>query len=856
MPREKDDRMKIREFHVRPNLPPELKPLQEIAMNLWFSWNWEAVQLFIRLSPDLWEKSYQNPVLMLGSLSQKALDEAARDESFVANLQRVHQNLVRYLKEPGWFREAHGEEEDFRVAYFSCEFGIDEGLPIYSGGLGVLSGDTLKSASDLGLPLVGIGLLYQKGYFRQILSLDGWQQELYPDNDWYNMPVTIERNGEGKSLRIEVEMAGEKVRARIWRVQIGRVPLYLLDTNVKENSPRAREITGTLYGGDREMRIRQEIILGIGGVRALRALGIAPTVYHMNEGHSAFLALERIRAHRAEHGVSFAEAREQVFASNVFTTHTPVPAGNEQFATELVRKYLQPMTEEIGLPWQEFLGLGQMVSGKTPDFGLTVFALHTAAHANGVSRLHAETSRKMWKDLWPGLPESEVPIHSVTNGIHTRSWLSHEMADLFSRYLGPRFQEKPADQSVWDRVETIPPVELWRTHEVRRERLVFFVRKQLKAQLVRQGAGASTVRAAEEVLNPEALTIGFSRRFATYKRAGLLFRQPERLVRLLNHPERPVQIVFAGKAHPQDLPAKEIIKSVVHFASDPRIRHRLVFLENYDINVARYLVQGVDVWLNTPRRPLEASGTSGMKAAANGGLNVSVLDGWWCEGYAPDVGWAVGSGEVYKDPEEQDQVECDALYNLLENEIVPLFYERDKGGLPRGWIGMMKASMRTLGAAFNTARMVREYAERFYIPAHRVGTRLAKDAFASAKELSAWRSRVAAEWSRVSMRVDGAAPSGDLLVGSRVAVTVRASLGALSADDVAVEICYGMLDPAGEVRDGEVIGARHEGREGSEEIFRAEIPCRASGRFGFAARVIPRHPDLVNPLTPLLLTWE
>jgi len=848
--------MKIREFHVRTNLPPELKPLQEIAMNLWFSWTWEAVQLFIRLSPDLWEKSYQNPVLMLGSLTQEELEKAARDESFVGNVQRVHQNLADYLKAPGWFQEVHGEETGFQVAYFSCEFGIDEGLPIYSGGLGVLSGDTLKSASDLGLPLVGIGLLYQKGYFRQVLSLDGWQQELYPDNDWYNMPVTIERDGAGKALRIEVEMAGEKVRARIWRVQIGRVPLYLLDTNVKENSPRAREITGTLYGGDREMRIRQEIMLGIGGVRALKALGVSPTVYHMNEGHSAFLALERIRAHKAEHGLSFAESREQVFASNVFTTHTPVPAGNEQFTTELMRKYFQSMAEEIGMPWQEFLGQGQLATGKTPDFGLTVLALRSAAHANGVSALHAETSRKMWKDLWAGLPESEVPIRSITNGIHTRSWLSHEMGDLFMRYLGPRFREKPADSSVWDRMETIPPVELWRTHEVRRERLVFFVRNALRAQLVRQGAGASAVRAAEEVLNPEALTIGFSRRFATYKRAGLLFRQPERLVRMLASADRPVQIVFAGKAHPQDLPAKEIIKSVIHFASDARIRHRLVFLENYDINVARYLVQGVDVWLNTPRRPQEASGTSGMKAAANGGLNVSILDGWWCEGYAPDTGWAIGSGEVYRDPEEQDLVECDALYNLLENEIVPLFYERDKGSLPRGWIDMMKTSMRKLGAYFNTGRMLQEYTERSYLPAHRAGTRLAEDGFASARDLAAWRSRVAAEWSRVSMRVDGGKPAGDFLVGSRVAVAVRADLGALSADDVAVEVYYGKLDPAGQVRNGEVIRARHEGREGTEDVFRAEIPCPLSGRFGFAARIIPRHPDLVNPLTPLLLTWE
>jgi starch phosphorylase len=848
--------MKIREFHVHPNLPPELKPLQEIAMNLWYSWNWEAVQLFMRLSPDLWEKSYQNPVLMLGSLSQEELEEAARDDSFVANVKRVHQNLAEYLKAPGWFREAHGGEGGCRIAYFSCEFGIDEGLPIYSGGLGVLSGDTLKSASDLGLPLAGVGLLYQKGYFRQVLSLDGWQQELYPDNDWYNMPVTIERDGNGKALRIEVDMAGEKVRARIWRVQVGRIPLYLLDTNVEENSPRGREITGTLYGGDREMRIRQEIMLGIGGVRALRALNVAPTVFHMNEGHSAFLALERIRGHMEEHGVSFAEAREQVLASTVFTTHTPVPAGNELFATELMRKYLSKVAEKIGLPWQEFLGMGQLASAKTPDFGLTVLALRSAAHANGVSRLHAETSRKMWKDLWPGLPESEVPIHSITNGIHTRSWLSHEMGELFTRYLGPRFVEKPADHSVWERVETIPPVELWRTHEVRRERLVFFVRNRLKTQLTRQGAGASVVQAAEEVLNPEVLTIGFSRRFATYKRAGLLFQQPDRLIRLLNNRERPVQIIFAGKAHPQDTPAKEIIKSVIRFASDPRIRNRLVFLEDYDINVGRYLVQGVDVWLNTPRRPQEASGTSGMKAAANGGLNVSILDGWWCEGYAPDTGWAIGSGEVYKNAEEQDQFECEALYNLLENEIVPLFYERDKGGLPRGWIDMMKSSMRKLGATFNTARMIEEYAERFYLPAHHAGVRLAKDGFASAKELSAWRSRVAAEWSRLSIRVDGAKPAGDLLVGSRVAVTIRARLGALSADDIEVEVYYGMLDTAGEVRNGDIVRARHEGKEGNEEIFRAEIPCQVSGRFGFAARILPRNPDLVNPLTPLLLTWE
>lgn len=848
--------MRVRHFHVYPNIPKALKPLEDLARNLWFSWNWDAVQLFIRLSPALWEKSYQNPVLMLGSLTQEDLEAAARDESFVANLKRVHENFTKYLKAPGWFQEAHGGEKDFLVAYFSCEFGIDEGLPIYSGGLGILSGDHLKSASDLGLPLVGVGLLYRKGYFRQVLNLDGWQQELYPDNDWFNMPVSIEYGPDGKVLTIEVPIGGEMVKARIWRVQVGRTPLYLLDSNVKENSPRAREITSTLYGGDRETRIRQEILLGIGGVRALRALGLSPTVYHMNEGHSALLAIERIRMLMKDQNLSFAEAREQVFASNVFTTHTPVPAGNEVFGTEIVRKYLHPVTEDLGVPWQEFLSLGQVPAGKSPDFGMTVFALRMAAFTNGVAKLHAETSRRMWRDLWPNLPEAEVPIRSITNGIHTRSWLSHEVGELFTRYLGPRFLEKPADGSVWERVDAIPAGELWRTHQARKERLVFFIRKRLKGQLQRQGAGPASLRAADEVLSPEALTIGFSRRFATYKRASLLLRQPERLIRLLTDPERPVQILFAGKAHPQDHPAKEIIKSVIHFASDPRIRERLVFVEDYDINVARYLVQGVDVWLNTPRRPLEASGTSGMKAAANGALNVSVLDGWWCEGYALDTGWAIGSGEVYQDPEEQDHVECEALFSLLEQEIVPLFYTRDKGGLPREWISLMKSSMRKLGAGFNTHRMVREYAELCYLQAHRAGGRLKGDAFAGSKGLAAWRARVTAQWSQLSIRIEETGKEKEVAVGAAVAVTVRARLGSLPAEDVSVEICHGPLDSTGEIRDGGVVPARHEGREGEEDIFRAEIPCKVTGRYGYTARVLPRHPDLVNPLTPLLLTWE
>jgi starch phosphorylase len=847
--------MNIHSFQVKPNLPPVLAPLRELAMNLWYSWNWDAVQLFIRLDPVLWEKCGQNPVLMLGQLSQDALDAAARDESFVSNLNRVHEQFRRYLSQPGWFTENHGGERRFLTAYFSTEYGLDEGLPIYSGGLGVLSGDHLKSASDLGLPLVGVGLLYQKGYFRQILNADGWQQELYPDNDWYNMPVHLETGDDHSPLTIDVDLAGERVLARVWRVQVGRTPLILLDTNVDGNAQHHREITSTLYGGDREMRIRQEMVLGVGGVRALRALGMEPTVFHMNEGHSAFLALERIRTLMKDFGVTAGAAREFVAATNVFTTHTPVPAGNETFDPALVLKYLQPIAAEIGLSAQEFLAIGQdgPQSGKT--FGMTVLALRNASFANGVSRLHGEVARTMWKDLWPGLPQAEVPITSITNGIHTRSWISHDMAELFLRYLGPRFTENPGDASVWDRIDSIPASELWRIHQIRKERLVFFVRKRLAGQLRRQGAGPASQRTAEEVLDPQALTMGFSRRFATYKRASLLFRQPERLVRLLNDSQRPVQILFAGKAHPQDLPAKEIIKSVVAHARDARLRHRIVFLEDYDINVARYLVQGVDVWLNTPRRPLEASGTSGMKAAANGALNCSVLDGWWEEGHDVDTGWAIGDAEVYPDPEEQDRIECESLYHLLENEIVPLFWDRDRSGMPRQWLTMMKASIRKLGSVFNTHRMVREYTERAYLPAHQLGRRWLDENLEGATALDLWRQRVDQAWPQVSVRL-GETPAREIGVGTTLEVPVRVRLGSLSPEDVAVEVRYGPLAPDGEIRDAVVSRAELIRSEGDEYLFLAKLPCGVTGRCGFSARILPLHKDLLAPYTPLRITWE
>jgi len=852
--------MYIHSFKVLPRIPERLKPLQEMAFNMWFSWNWEAVRLFTRLDIEIWNQSYQNPVYMLGLLPQERLEAALKDDSFLASMDRVYADFRRYLEANNtWFDQTHGEAKDRVVAYFSTEYGIDEGLPIYSGGLGILSGDHLKSASDLGIPLVAVGLLYRQGYFQQYLNADGWQQEFYPENDWYNMPVHLERDTQGNPIRIDVEMADRSVIAQIWRVQVGRVPLYLLDTNISENAPHDRVITAQLYGGDRDMRIRQEILLGIGGIRALTALGIEPAVCHMNEGHSAFLALERIRYFMEKYGLSYEEAREVVWASNVFTTHTPVPAGNERFHPDLVLHYLGKYVQKLGLSHNTFLGLGRENPKDSQEaFCMTVLALRLAAHCNGVSKLHGAVSRRMWKNIWPGLPEHEVPISAITNGIHVRSFLSHDMADLFERYLGPKFVEEPMATEVWQRIYDIPDAELWRTHERRRERLVAFARRRLSSRLERRGAPSSEVAFADEVLDPRALTIGFARRFATYKRATLLLQDPERLARLLTDPERPVQLLFAGKAHPADHPGKELIRQLIHFSRDERFRRSIVFLEDYDINVARYLVQGVDVWLNTPRRPLEASGTSGMKAAANGALNLSILDGWWDEGYSPEVGWAIGNGEEYDNVEEQDAIEGRALYDLLEKEVIPLFYNRGRDGLPRGWIAKMKASMSTLGPMFNAHRMVAEYTERFYLSAGASYKKLKADQFASAKSLAAWHKKLRKQWTGLSIRKVQVDTQTDLKVGANIEVSAQVVLGKLQPEDVSVELYYGQLDSEGKLTKAVGIAEmeRVQMADDGVHIFTGKIPCTQSGRYGFAVRVLPKCQDLIHRYEPGLILWE
>ena len=861
----------IRTFTVLPHLPERLQALQKLAYNMWWCWNHEATALYRRIDGDAFEALDHSPVKLLGVVSQSRLDELLHDDGFLAHMDRVEETFDNYMAAATWYQETYtaaGRNGDgasratlppeFRIAYFSAEFGLHESVPVYSGGLGVLSGDHLKSASDLGLPLVGVGLMYREGYFRQYLTVDGWQQERYPENDFFNLPLIPEVKDDGTPLLVGIPFPGREVVVRVWRIQVGRVPLYLLDTNIPQNSPDDRTITARLYGGDVDMRIRQEMILGVGGVRALRALGKPPTVCHMNEGHSAFCGIERIRALMEQTGVDFAAAREAVAAGTCFTTHTPVPAGNDVFSPQMVEHYFSPILPQLKIGRDEFLGLGrQNPQDHNEPFGMTVLALRLANVSNGVSALHGVVSRKMWHKIWPELPDAEAPIISITNGVHLRSWVSPDMSQLFDRYLGVDWDARPADGHVWKRAESVPDAELWRTHERRRERLVGFARGRLRQQLKNRGAPPAEIARADEVLDPEALTIGFARRFATYKRGNLLFRNLERLTAIINNKDRPVQILFAGKAHPKDHGGKELIAEILQFARRPEFRRRVVFIEDYDMNVARYLLQGVDVWLNNPRRPLEASGTSGMKAACNGGLNLSILDGWWCEGYDGQNGFAIGAGEEYTDLTYQDDVESRALYDLLEQEIAPLFYTRSSDGLPRGWLRMMKRSITTLAPVFNTGRMVAEYTTTCYLPSAQRFLRLSAENLRPAAELAAWRRELARGWNRI--RVLGVESNGHdpMHVGTDLNVKVRVDLGAFRPDDVEVQLFHGLVDSLGEIPRPETVPMSHNGHaeNGSTWVFSGAIPCNASGQHGYAVRVLPRNGDLANPFEPGLVTW-
>ncbi len=847
----------IKTLDVRPRVPDRLSPLYELAYNLSFVWNYDAEELFERINPDLWEETRKNPVEFLGRVRQEDLDSMVKDEGFIAQMDRVKEGFDRYMsRRPG--PEVFGKAgRPFLVAYFTAECGVADCLPIYSGGLGILSGDHLKSASDLNLPIIGVSLAYQKGYFRQYLTQDGWQMETYPVNEFTTMPVKRVRDEKGAPVGVDVDLKGDKVRVQAWRVDIGRTRLYLLDTNLSQNPEWARGITSELYGGDREMRIRQEIILGIGGVRMLKAMGLEPAVYHMNEGHSAFAVFERIRAHREENGLSFNEALEYVRATNVFTTHTPVPEGNDMFHPDLVRAYFDPFARSIGISPEVLLALGrQDPRNRGEEFCMTVLALKMSNWNNGVSRLHATVSRRMWQRIWPKTPETDLPIVHVTNGVHIPSWISKGMSENYARYLGPRWIEDPDNVMVWARVDKIPNTELWRTHERSRERLVAFTRKRLKEQMAKRGVSNRDQAVADEVLNSETLTIGFARRFAPYKRAYLILKDLKRLEQILTNEDSPVQMIYAGKAHPQDQAGKELIKQLVQISKQDHLRRHIVFLEDYDMEVARLMVQGVDVWLNTPRRPLEACGTSGMKAVANGVLHLSILDGWWDEGYDPDIGWAIGSRESYDDHHFQDELESRIFYDILEKDIVPLFYDRGPDGLPRRWLVMMKASLHKLCPMFNTHRMVMEYWTRFYVPSAERHFQLMENDWKGVEQLAGWREKIMYNWSKVMIKGIRMDEISEIEMGKSYHAEADVFLGDLSPSDVMVEAYYGRLDPSDRFLDSFATVMMPAGTAGNQvHTYQCDLRFDEVGHFGLNVRLTPNHPNPESRHAMGLVIW-
>ena len=849
---------RIRSFEVVPSLPEPLRPMLDIAYNLWWSWHPEAVELFIRLDRDLWKSTHHNPVKMLGTISQETLNAAARDEGFLTSLDRVRENMERHLQRTPWLEASNRRKQDFTVAYFCAEFGLTECLQIYSGGLGCLAGDHLKSASELGLPLVAVGLLYRHGYFQQYLNNEGWQQEINPDLDFSNLPVSPVKDDDGRLVTVEVTMVDRPVKIAVWKTTVGVVPLYLLDTNLPENEPADRTITSQLYGGDMEMRIRQEVVLGIGGVRALEAMRIRPDVCHLNEGHSAFLSLERIRRLIEDHGVSFDEARQQASASHVFTTHTPVPAGIDRFPPEMIERYFEKYVPSLKLDMEGLLAMGrENVFDKHEFFSMAVLALRTSNGCNGVSKLHGEVSRRMWNDIYPRVPETEVPITHVTNGVHARTWLAPDLIQLLDRYLGSRWQNDPADLDVWSAINEVPDEELWRVHERRRQRLVVWARRKLRGQLQARGQSATQVAEQVDALSDRCFTVGFARRFATYKRGNLLLRDPERLLAMLNNVDRPIQFFIAGKAHPADNSGKDLIRQIVKFAEEHGAGHRIVFLENYDMHVARYLVQGCDLWLNTPRRGMEASGTSGMKAALNGVLNCSILDGWWDEAYQSDLGWAIGRREHYANPDAGDDIESRNLYDLFEKQILPLFYDRGDTGIPHRWVHRMKNCISRLAPQFNTNRMVQEYAQHLYLPAVDKARGLAKEKLAGAVEQARLKHRLRSHWDRLAVEDVQTSTDAPLGVHQPMDVTAVAYLADLEPGEVKIQAFIGLLDNDGNVAHGHAQTLVHQEDLGDgRHRFAGRLAADASGRHGFALRIVPGDELLDGIAEPGLIKWE
>ena len=844
---------------VNPQLPKRIEKLSEIANNLWWSWNTEYLRLFQSIDRDLWEQSSKNPVKFLKNVSQERLEKSAKDINFLKEYDKVVDNFNSYMNSKNtWFSNKYPDNKKDLIAYFSAEYGLDETIPIYSGGLGILSGDHLKSASDLGIPLVAVGLLYKQGYFKQRINGYGQQETEYNGIDLYDLPINPVKDENGDELIIYVKFPKRRLYLKVWEIKVGRVTLYLLDSDIEKNNEEDRDVTLRLYGGDQEMRIRQEIVLGMAGVSLLtKYLKLNPTIYHMNEGHSAFLNLEIIKNIIKEKQVSFDVARDIASSKTVFTTHTPVPAGNDIFPISLVEKYFKDFWPRLGLTREEFLKLGMKPGIDLDDgFNMGILALKIAGKKNGVSKLHGAVSRELFNEVWPNIAANESPITYVTNGIHTCSWLAPRLKELYNKYLIPYWQDNIHQDYIWEKIKNIPDEKLWEVHKDRKIKLIKFVKDSTTERLRRAGYNYEEINEIVSKLNPDALTIGFARRFATYKRATLIFKDLERITQILNNQNRPVQIIFAGKAHPADKEGQDLIKYIHEVSMMPQFKGKIFLLENYNIAMSRYLISGVDVWLNNPRRPMEASGTSGQKASVNGVINFSVLDGWWAEGYTQTNGWTIGTNAEYDSYEAQDMADSQSMYRTLEEKIIPIYYEKDKNGISKKWLEIMKNSIITTGGKYSTARMLVDYTNQLYMPLCNLTKKYYED-IDNVAEYNSWKKELYMNWKDVKITQVNNLDNITIDAGNNIEVGCEVELPNIDVENVIVEAYYGRILENGVVEDVNRIPMELEEQdeENKKYYFTTKINLTTGGNYGYTFRIMPKHKMLLESANLNLIKW-
>ena len=844
---------------VNPQLPKRINRLTEIANNLWWSWNTEVLKLFKEIDIDLWEKVDKNPVKFLKLISQEKLEQAAINQTILKQYDKIVNDFDGYMNSKNtWFAKKYPNEKNDVIAYFSAEYGLDETVPIYSGGLGILSGDHLKSASDLGVPLVAVGLLYKNGYFHQKIDKYGNQQSIYKDIDLMHLPISPVKDEKGDELKVLLKLPGKNLYLKVWQINVGRVKLYLLDSDIPENTDEMyRNITLRLYGGDQEMRIQQEIVLGMGGVNLLRTLGLDPNIYHMNEGHSSFLLLEVMKNIIKEKKVSFDIARDITSAKTVFTTHTPVPAGNDIFPMSLVEKYLKGYWTKLGIDKDTFLHLGTKPNDSLEaGFNMGILALKIAGKKNGVSKLHGAVSRELFGDVWPEIAPNESPITYITNGIHTCTWLAPNLKELYNKYLIPYWQDSIQIQDTWKKIDNIPDEKLWSEHLKRKEKLLNLVKENVTNRMRANGVSYEEINEIVSKLNPNALTIGFARRFATYKRATLIFRDLERITQILNNEDRPVQLIFAGKAHPADKEGQDLIRYIHEISMKPQFKGKIFVLENYNIGIARYLVSGVDVWLNNPRRPMEASGTSGQKASVNGVINFSVLDGWWAEGYDSKNGWTIGTNDEYESYEIQDDADSTSIYNVLEKKIIPTYYDKDKNGISSKWLRVMKNSIISTGGRYSTSRMVSDYTDKLYMPLINLTDKYYKD-LSNVADLNEWKSKMLINWDKIKIEQINNLDNISIDAGNKIEVNCKVTLPDISAENITVEVYAGRITENGRIEDIVVIpmDLAEANDETREYLYKAKLELSTGGSYGYTFRVMPRHNMILDPENLNLIKW-